>query len=96
MALCCGQTTAGTEGTRAATAHARLHAGKRDTKAASSVGQAEPAPTRGTSPTKHKLVPVHSHLSPIVRLSHRSCAFPRPSHSPRGGATFHSTFNLRE
>lgn len=28
MALCCGQTTAGTEGTRAATAHARLHAGK--------------------------------------------------------------------
>ncbi|KAF9798422.1 hypothetical protein SFRURICE_003068 [Spodoptera frugiperda] len=42
------------------------------TKVASSAAAAaaEAAPTRGTSPIK--LVPADSHLSPIVRLSHRS------------------------
>ncbi|KPI99544.1 hypothetical protein RR46_03909 [Papilio xuthus] len=76
--LYCGQTTADTEGTRAATARARLHAGKRHlgsvcndlqraTKAASSAAAAAAAaPTRGTSPTKLS-VPAHSHLSPIIR-----------------------------
>lgn len=37
------------------------------TRAANSAAAAAAAPTRGTSPTRHKPVPADSHLSPIVR-----------------------------
>ncbi|XP_075976305.1 RNA-binding protein squid isoform X1 [Anticarsia gemmatalis] len=88
--LCCGQTTAGTEGTRAGTARARLRAAKVPCdRSASRVvhrrelfrvpgGQAarrwrRRRPCQPEAPALlNSRVPADSHLSPIVRLSHRS------------------------